>query len=174
MINGWGQGIWMVSGSTDDLAEVIKAAVAWRDGVPLSEIGHVAPFVKVTQRGAAAEKGPEHVVAGEWAGLLQHAETAGWPEFRALVMAAHAEPKLRQLYPYTSHWLLGFSTTTGYPFSPTMVCLAVSSESRYGAYGPGRSVLGEAATAEEAVRIAANHLPADLGPAVAGPYPEDA
>ncbi|MFD8826285.1 DUF6193 family natural product biosynthesis protein [Streptomyces sp. NPDC059605] len=34
-------------------------------------------------------------------------------------------------------------------------------------------VLGEAATAEEAVALAVRHLPADLGPAVAGTVEQD-
>jgi hypothetical protein len=33
-------------------------------------------------------------------------------------------------------------------------------------------VLGEAATAEEAIALVARYLPSDIGPAVAGPYPD--
>ncbi|WP_234322343.1 DUF6193 family natural product biosynthesis protein [Streptomyces sp. NRRL B-24720] len=34
------------------------------------------------------------------------------PAYQALIEAAHAEPTLRRLYPFTSHWALRFSTTT--------------------------------------------------------------
>jgi hypothetical protein len=171
-ITGWSQGIWVISGNTGDLAEVVKAAVAWRDGAPLRDIQRAAPFVEVTRRGLAAERGPEYVVSGQWEGLLHGAEEAGWPEHQALIAAAHAEPRLRQLYPYTSHWMLRFSTTTGYPFSPDVVCLTASRDSTFEVRknwtGPA---IAEATTAEEAVLLAARLLPASVGPAIAGPYP---
>lgn len=50
IINGWSQRISMISGSTGDLAEVVKAALAWRDRAPLRDIQRAAPFVKVTMR----------------------------------------------------------------------------------------------------------------------------
>ncbi|MBB5868417.1 hypothetical protein F4553_001796 [Allocatelliglobosispora scoriae] len=171
IISGWSQGISSISGSTTDLAEVVKAAQAWSGGAPLRDIQLAAPFVEVTRRGEAAELGPEYIVTGEWDRLLREADEANWPEYRALIMAAYAEPRLRQLYPYTSHWMLRFSTTTGYPFSPDIVCLTASEDSTFTVrenwMGP---TIGTAATAEEAVLIAADLPPPGLGAAIAGPY----
>jgi hypothetical protein len=66
---------------------------------------------------------------------------------------------------------LRFSTTTGFRFSPDPVCLEASSFAGYVVKASWMGALiGEAATAEEAVALAVHHLPADLGPAVAGPY----
>ena len=48
-INGWGQGIWIVTGMTRDLTEVVRAAKAWRDGVPLRDIVRDVPFVELAR-----------------------------------------------------------------------------------------------------------------------------
>jgi Family of unknown function (DUF6193) len=119
VITGWGQGIWLISGSTEDLLEVARAAQLWREGVPLRDIQQRVPFVGLPGLAEAAEQGPAQVVAVQWQYLREEADEAPWPGQRALIEAAYAEPKLRQLYPYTSHWALRFSTTTGYPFSLT-------------------------------------------------------
>jgi hypothetical protein len=170
-ISGWGQGISLVSGTSRDLAEVARAAQLWREGVALREIERSVPFVELTRLALAAELGPEQVVATQWHSLLDDARPASWPEHVQLVEAAYAEPKLRQLYPYTSHWTLRFSTTTGFPFSPDVITL----EARKGKPYLVRKTwmgdeLGETATAQEAVALAVRLLPDGLGPAVAGRY----
>ncbi|MFG3689700.1 hypothetical protein [Micromonospora sp. NPDC047740] len=65
-VGGWGQGVELLTGSTDDLAEVARLAQAWRVGLPLVEIQRLAPFVRVNERALAHERGPEHVVAYQW------------------------------------------------------------------------------------------------------------
>jgi hypothetical protein len=172
VITGWGQGIWLISGSTEDLVDVARAAQLWRQGVPLRDIRQAVPFVKLTRLAEAAEQGPAQVVAIQWQLLREAAEQAPWPEQLALIDAAYAEPKLRQLYPYTSHWTLRFSTTTGYPFSPEAVCIEAT---RNGQFEVKTSWNGAAfartTTAEEAVALVVDHLPSDVGPATAGAYP---
>jgi hypothetical protein len=170
-ISGWGQGISLVSGTTQDLAEVARAGCLWRAGSALRDIERSVPFVQLTRLALAAEQGPEHVVATQWQSLLEQARTAGSPGHLQLVEAACAEPKLRQLYPYTSHWTLRFSTTTGYPFSPDLVSLQARNGKPYLVRKAWiGDALGETATAQEAVALAARFLPGDLGPAVAGHY----
>ncbi|GGZ26711.1 hypothetical protein GCM10010300_82540 [Streptomyces olivaceoviridis] len=70
---------------------------------------------------------------------------------------------------FSSHWTLGFSSCTGYPFR---VEVALAPGHGGGPYRvmqrPHAACISEAATAEEAVMFAMSHLPADLGPAVAG------
>jgi hypothetical protein len=172
-ITGWGQGIWLLGGGTQDLAEIARAAQMWREGVPLHEIQTAVPFVELPRLAEAAEQGPEHVVAEQWRYMHEEADEADWPEHRALISAAYAEPKLRQLYPYTSHWSLRFSTTTGHPSSPDVVCLEATRASQYVVKTSWRGlVLGQTDTAEEAVALAVDHLHGDLGPAAAGPYPD--
>ncbi|GGQ87345.1 DUF6193 family natural product biosynthesis protein [Couchioplanes azureus] len=171
VITGWGQGIWLIGGSTQHLTDVARAAQLWRDGVPLRDIEQAVPFVELPRLAEAAEQGPAQVVATQWQLLREAADQAPWPEYRELLDAAYAEPKLRQLYPYTSHWALKFSTTTGYPFSPNAVCV----ETQNGQFVVRTSwdgvVLGQPTTAEEAVSLVLSRLPSDVGPATAGPYP---
>jgi hypothetical protein len=81
-----------------------------------------------------------------------------------LIQSAHAEPKLRRLYPFTSHWALSFSNTPDYPFSPPFV--SIDSPRGSGDYtirewwnGPA---LHHVTTAAEAIAIAVGRIPADL------------
>ncbi|MEH0932658.1 DUF6193 family natural product biosynthesis protein [Micromonospora sp. CPCC 205558] len=167
---GWGQGILLIVGDTDDLVGVVRTAHDWRAGTPLHDIRRSVPFVALTRRGEVVEQGPAAVVAAEWRWLRQRTEEADWPNHTALIEAAYNEPRLRQLYPYTSHSVLNFSTTTGYPFSPSPVSLSAhGSPSNFRVWGRNE-VIGETATATEAVALAVAHLPAGLGPAVAGRY----
>lgn len=171
VITGWGQGIWLIGGSTKTLADVARAARLWRDGVPLRAIQHAVPFVTLPRLAEAAEQGTPQVLAVQWQSLREDAERAPWPEQQELIAAAYAEPKLRQLYPYTSHWSLRFSTTTGFPFSPDVVCMELTRDGQFlvktSFHG---EALGQTTTAEEAVSLAVSHLPGDIGPAIAGAY----
>jgi hypothetical protein len=172
-VSGKGHGIELVHGCTRDLAEAARAAQCWRHGVPLLDIVTATPFLDMGGPAwyrLAAEHGPEHVVATRWLWLRRKAaDVAGWPEFRALVEAAHAEPKLRQFFPVLSHWLLSFSTHTGFPFSPGPTVRAGRLGVPYEVW-QGNDLIEEAATAEEAAALAVGLLPDDVGPAVAGPY----
>ncbi|MEV5122086.1 DUF6193 family natural product biosynthesis protein [Streptomyces decoyicus] len=77
--------------------------------------------------------------------------------YQALIEAAHAEPALRALYPFTSHWALRFSTTTRPRLTIVGPCLTVGSD---GMYGVGRGFitpdLGRFSTAHEAVELTAS------------------
>ncbi|AUY54370.1 hypothetical protein EH183_21530 [Streptomyces sp. CB01881] len=96
-------------------------------------------------------------------------EDIPFPTVRDLVEAAHAEPKLRQLYPFTSHWSLHFTTCTGYPFTWVVPFVDPLRDGRYRVCGPDRgTVIGEADTAEQAIALVISHLPTSIGPAVAG------
>ncbi|MFI8351403.1 DUF6193 family natural product biosynthesis protein [Streptomyces sp. NPDC085596] len=86
-----------------------------------------------------------------------------------MIEAAYAEPVLRALHPFTSHWALRFSTTTRPRLTKVGPCLAANSD---GTYGVGRGIvtadLGQFATAHEAVALAVRHLPSGLGPIALG------
>ena len=167
-IEGWGLGMCLIAGGTDDLGDVAEAAYRWRTGVPLHDIRRSVPFVQLTHRGEVVEQGPASVVAAEWQAVRQRADDSADPRHRALVEAAYREPMLRQLYPHTNHQVLNFSTTTGWPFPPSPVSLAAFSEPPiYRVWKVGVTV-GDVPTAEEAVALAITHLPPDIGPARAG------
>jgi hypothetical protein len=169
LISGWSRGVQLVSGATPDLGEVVRAAAAWRQGASLSEIHEAAAFVDVDTMALAHERGPADAVAEHWR-LLR----IGWrsdDRFRFvadIIEAAHAAPVLRQLYPYTSHATLCFSTCTGYPYSNDIPVIEPREGGGYVLRRFTGEVIGEANDADGAVTILLTHLPAGIGPAVAG------
>jgi hypothetical protein len=173
-INGLCRGVQLLSGSTSDLGELARAAAGWRKGAMLREIEEAAPFIEVSELAEAHERGPAEAVTAQWRLLLedlrQEARRLGLArQTLALAETASAEPKLRRLYPFTSHWSLHFTTCTGFPYSWNVPFVDTLSDGRYRVCGPSRgTVIGEADTAEHAIALVVGALKADCGPAVAG------
>ncbi|MCZ2528185.1 DUF6193 family natural product biosynthesis protein [Streptomyces sp. HB2AG] len=173
-INGPSQGVQLLSGSTSDLGELARAAAGWRNGARLREIQDDAPFIEVSELAEAHERGPAEAVTVRWRILLedlrQEADRRDLArQTLALAEAASAEPKLRQLYPFTSHWSLHFTICTGFPYSWDVPFIDPLSDGRYRVCGPSRgTVIGEAGTAAAAIAMVMGSLPANCGPAVAG------
>ncbi|WP_327039684.1 DUF6193 family natural product biosynthesis protein [Micromonospora maris] len=159
-------GLALVEGNTVDLAQVVRAAQAWHDGASLTEIPEAAPFVKLTGRFEVPDRDPARLVESEWRHLRREAAEVDWPEYSALIESAYAEPRLRQLYPFTSHWSLRFSTTTRPRLShDVLVCLHPGQGKDFTiTMGYMGQEIGKTATAEEAVSLAVSNLPADLPP----------
>ncbi|MFJ4873335.1 DUF6193 family natural product biosynthesis protein [Streptomyces sp. NPDC088757] len=89
----------------------------------------------------------------------------------SVMQAAHAEPRLRVLFPFPSHGCLTFQWNSQFPWSNDLPFLA-GSGTLCSVYGPlCSSVLGEGLTPEEAAALVAADLPADCGPAFDGPWP---
>jgi hypothetical protein len=154
----------LVSGATDDLSDVPAVGHAWATGATLDKIDRVASFDLLTGRLEVPDGNPAGVIASEWQRMLKDALRSRWPEYQALIEAAYAEPRLRRLYPYTSHWALSFSATP-YPFTPSFATLEAS---RGGDYtirerwnGPA---LTQVPTPAEAISIAVARLPERLHP----------
>ncbi|WP_415948334.1 DUF6193 family natural product biosynthesis protein [Streptomyces sp. KLOTTS4A1] len=169
-VSGWGQGIELITGATPDLADVVRAGAAWAQDTGLVELRARLPFLHSSARAEAHERGPAAVVELQWRTMREQAtEASDFPGFGALVDAAHAEPMLRQLYVFSSHWTLGFSSCTGFPFRDVVGIAPGHKGSAYLVMKrPHGEILGETATAEEAVALAVSHLPTGLGPAVEG------
>ncbi|MFI5867307.1 DUF6193 family natural product biosynthesis protein [Streptomyces sp. NPDC051546] len=174
-VSGWGQGIELITGATSSLADVVRAGAAWGQGRSLRELRAGLSFLRSSERAEAHERGPAAVVELQWRTMREQAVGApDFPAFGALVEAAHAEPKLRQLYAFSSHWTLGFSSCTGFPFHVEIAIAPSHNDSPYRVMKhPYSVVIEEAATAEEAVASAASHLPTGLGPAVTGTAERD-
>lgn len=170
-VSGWSRGVELITGATPDLTGVLRAGAAWGRGRSLRELRAELSFLRSSEQAEAHERGPAAMVELQWRTMReQSAEEPDFTGFADLVEAAHAEPRLRQLYVFSSHWTLGFSSCTGHPFR-IEVAIAPShngSPFRLKEYPLSDDVLGEAATAGEAVALAVCHLPIDLGPAVAG------
>ncbi|MEV5879965.1 DUF6193 family natural product biosynthesis protein [Streptomyces sp. NPDC052101] len=127
---------------------------------------------------AARSRGPADVVEAHWQSLRlswqwRHAvhqiRSPGrpYPGIVPLLEAAAAQPRLRRLYPFTSHFALLFSSSTSYPWS----VLGGSIEPLYnGRFEVRRrspfAVIGEVETAEEAVALVLELLPTGPEPVI--------
>jgi hypothetical protein len=162
------QSLALVDGETDDLAEVAEAARAWHDGVPLEEIRRAAPFVHLTGRFEVPDRDPVRVTQSEWQHLRREAEELEYPwreTHQDLIETAYAEPALRALYPFTSHWALRFATATRPRLTVVGPMLSARDDGTYGVrWSLLDNDLGPFATAREAVAEAVRHLPPGLGP----------
>ncbi|WP_369125352.1 DUF6193 family natural product biosynthesis protein [Catenulispora pinisilvae] len=107
--------------------------------------------------------------------MRTEADEADWPEYQELIEAAYAEPALRALYPFTSHWTLRFGTSTRPCLKAFPPCLAAPRcEGRYtvSAHFMGE-VITEVTTADEAVAVLMRHIPSSLGPVTFGAAPQN-
>ncbi|MBA4863858.1 hypothetical protein H1V43_21350 [Streptomyces sp. PSKA54] len=160
----------IVTGATRELRDVVEAGAAWGAGTAVPRMRETLPFLRFDPIAEAHERGPAAAVAAQWDLLREKAAGApNFPEFGLLLEAAYAEPRLRQLFPFTSHWTVAFSSCTGRPYRDEV---AITPQYGGGPYlvlrHPNTGMLGEAPAVEEAVALALAHLPESVGPAVAG------
>lgn len=90
----------------------------------------------------------------------------------AVLEAAHEDPVLRQMYPYTSHAHVHFSSTTRFPYEVALPFVMPLADGRFRVRGR-HAEIAEADTAAEAVAVVVAHVPAGLRLAATG-LPMDA
>ncbi|WP_308118142.1 DUF6193 family natural product biosynthesis protein [Streptomyces buecherae] len=101
---------------------------------------------------------------------------AGWQSVRddgrvraELLAAAYAEPRLRQLFPWTGMMELHFSRCTEPRWTWDIPYVQPDADGGYRVSGPDRGeTVGFAATAQDAVAMVVQRLPAGCGPAFVG------
>ncbi|MGW9210982.1 DUF6193 family natural product biosynthesis protein [Embleya sp. NPDC055664] len=147
------------------------------DHFPRVEGDSLPPRPALPDLAAAHERGPAAAVEVKWQRLMLSWQwmrerheilrpTRPYPGIVPLLEAAFAEPGLRQLFPFTSHHTLCFSSSTEYPYVPRVPCVDPLSDGRFRVRRPRSStVIGFADTAEEAVALVTAHFPAALEPA---------
>jgi Family of unknown function (DUF6193) len=162
------QDLALLDGHTDDLAELARAAHAWHTGTALDEIRQAVPFVHLTGRFEVPDRDPVRLTASEWECLRTEARELVWdwaPAFHALIEAAYAEPALRRLYPFTSHWALRFATSTSRQIYDAVGPLVIThSAGRYSVRADLATdeVLAEATSAVSAIAATMRFMPADI------------
>ncbi|MGW6420064.1 DUF6193 family natural product biosynthesis protein [Streptomyces sp. NPDC055055] len=107
------------------------------------------------------------IVAGAWRLLLDGGHDLIDTE---TVRAAHAWPRLRQLFPLVSHGVMYFSSRTGMPAVHVGGQVHPrGADGRYRVAGPkGVGTLDRAETLDQAFALVAGNLPDECGPAVLG------
>ncbi|GAA3234965.1 DUF6193 family natural product biosynthesis protein [Actinocorallia longicatena] len=160
----WWRGVRLLGGTTPDLLTVVELAGARSSGATLRELTNGWPCADSDEIAAAVDRAdPALAVALHWREL----RAARWAEpIRPLVEAAHADPRLRKLRPWTSHLSLHFSRCVGYPFTHDLP--AIHPQERGYLVWDGDRLLGSADGPEEAVALVTAVLPADCAPAVLG------
>lgn len=117
------------------------------------------------------DRDPALLTHSEWQSLRRDAvemDVDGKKQQQALIEAAHANPVLRSLYPFTSHWALRFSTTTRPDMTIVGPCVAACSNGTCNVGDHHADDFDKFPTAEEAVAEAVRRLPAGLGPVTLG------
>lgn len=118
-----------------------------------------------------------NTVEAAWHKILTTASEPRQPErspllapFAELVRVAHAEPLLRQLYPWTGMWELHFSRCTEIRYTWDIPYIGTLRDGRYYVEGPSRSSprIDETDSAQAAVEMVIDRLPAHCGPAFIG------
>ncbi|MFD5571144.1 DUF6193 family natural product biosynthesis protein [Streptomyces cadmiisoli] len=117
------------------------------------------------------------IVDAAWRKVLTTYGEASRPEespllepFAKLVRAAHVEPLLRQLAPWTGMWELHFSRCTEMAYTWDIPYIGTLRDGRYYVEGPHRSSprIGETGSARAAVAMVIDRLPPRCGPAFVG------
>ncbi|MEE1756380.1 DUF6193 family natural product biosynthesis protein [Streptomyces sp. SP18CS02] len=113
--------------------------------------------------GRESSRGAADAVAAAWRLLIEEGADVVDP---AMVRAAYARPRLRELSPGVSHGIMFFSKGTG-PDATRVGGYVYPRGERFWIRGPlGVGTLGEADTLEEAFALVVANLPEGCGPAV--------
>ena len=161
----WNRGVCLAQGATPEILQVARSIDKWiASGCRTGELAGAFNFVRVKPAAAAYERGVE--VEMRWRQYLASlGET--FPELAAFLTAAAAEPKLRQLFPFTSLNRFCFSRCTGYPFTRDTPHVVPLGRDQYEVMSYSGESLGRG-DAAAAVAIAVAALPPNCGPAVPG------
>ncbi len=161
----WSRGVCLAHGATPNILELASSIDKWiTSDCSTAELASAFRFVRVQPTAAAYERGEE--VEMRW---QQYLASLGekFPELTAFVVAAAAEPKLRQLFPFTSLNRFCFSRCTGYPFTRDTPHVIPRGHDEYEVKSSSGKSLGRG-NAAAAVALVVGSLPPRCGPAVPG------
>ncbi|SNT62962.1 hypothetical protein SAMN05421812_114237 [Asanoa hainanensis] len=105
-----------LQGFAPDLTTTAGAARQWVSGERPGQVAAAWPWLGSVALAEARERGDRR--AARWLWLHEnHCADQVATRLGGFVALAFHEPRLRALYPYTSHWNLSFSTTSQWPFT---------------------------------------------------------
>ncbi|MFE5488270.1 DUF6193 family natural product biosynthesis protein [Streptomyces sp. NPDC056527] len=127
---------------------------------------------------AARSRGPVDAIEAHWQSLrlawqwshaVHQLRAPGrpYPGIVPLLEAAAAQPRLRRLHPFTSHFALLFSSSTSYPWTVQAGSIEPLHNGRFKVRQRNPfAVIGEVNTAEEAVTLVLKLLPTGSDPVI--------
>ncbi|MEU5786312.1 DUF6193 family natural product biosynthesis protein [Micromonospora purpureochromogenes] len=126
----------------------------------MADIQQVVPLAELSHHSEMPDQNLDQTIASQWQYLRRDAQESNWPGYRALIEAAHAESKLRRLFPYTSHWSLNFSASALLPH------VSPSRGGNYDVISPRRVFMAETDQPAEALALVLDWMPDDVRPAI--------
>ncbi|WP_162908384.1 DUF6193 family natural product biosynthesis protein [Allorhizocola rhizosphaerae] len=162
----WERGVRMADGKTTDLAAAAGATGLWQTGSRLRELQAAWPFVRYGKLAEAYEHG--NPVETKWE-IYRQSQARHIDH--DLIEAAYAQPKLRELFPFTSHATLHLSRCARYPFTADLPAITPVADGTYEVAWPtdspyGSGTVGRADTPQDAIALVTSHLPDNYGHAV--------
>jgi hypothetical protein len=137
-VDFWTSGMQMASGSASDLAHVAAAVDVFLGGADLRRLHAVWPFVEYHGLAEAFERGQPEAIDYIWRRMLTDPPRHGLHDF---LLAAADEPRLRALFPFTSHFDLGFRRFVRSPENPVLAWVRPCGDGHYLIAGPDRRQL---------------------------------
>ena len=165
IVDFWSAGVWMAQGADANLGLVARAVDVWLRQRPLVR-SFVEQYAFIGMRPGAEAFEDGTAVDARWKSFLEE-PARHHLELAAPVAAAALEPRLRQLFPYTSMLTLCFSRCTGYPYTRDCPSITPRGEGLFVVCAPDGTI-SQPVAAHVAVRLAAQQLPHDCGPARSG------
>ncbi|MEV0896001.1 DUF6193 family natural product biosynthesis protein [Actinoplanes sp. NPDC049802] len=155
LLDFWMRGVRIARGRTADLEEVAAAAATFLSGVTVAELGAAHAFVTYGGFAEAFERGEAEAIEFRWGRFLDEGTPPHRQKLDRFVRAAAEEPRLRALYPFTSHWDFGLRPGVADLQSRALVWVRPVGD-RYVVAGRNRRDLdhpGEPVAAREAVAL---------------------
>ncbi|MFC8720005.1 DUF6193 family natural product biosynthesis protein [Kitasatospora sp. NPDC057198] len=117
LVDCWARGVHMASGSSQGLPEVAGAMRSWHDGAKVRALTERWPFLRTWELAEAHERG--ELGPARWAAMRRRAaadtRTEHASDWRDLLEAAFAQPRLRALSPGRSMWWFTLSRRAAPP-----------------------------------------------------------
>jgi Family of unknown function (DUF6193) len=128
----WARGVCMASGTTDDFPAAAAAMHAWQSGTRVRQLVSTWPFLGTDGFAEAYERGDADAIDYRWRQYLDNPHREPHlAQLHPFIAMAFRESRLRALLPLTSHEVLGFSRTVGYPYSGDCPWIAALDDGRY-------------------------------------------
>lgn len=176
VLNFWMQGVEYGRGNAADSTDVVASIVLFLiEQAPLRTMASRFTWFEPHAKGVAHERAAQEFVSHVWSELERMVTCIDLAKplpillnLGQIVREAAKRPELRQLRPVTSIFTLGFSRTTGYPFSRDCPHAVPIGNDLFRVTSADGTVLVDGVDAIQAADVLVASLPPNCGPAIQG------